>query len=344
VSNTTGINLEDTQKLVLTAVTNTQTILNNINNKLVNGTDIGDVTINNAGGGSAVNIQDGGNSITVDGTVNTVLEGLADIGNSSTTPLAAGATFTGVAIDIRDYSAINVAAFSNVSSASGGLRMEFSPDGINWDHVHTFNVTGNIGVSYAQAAELRYFRIVYINGATAQASFRLTTILKATTVSPSRYTVEQPLIGNQMADVVKSVIFGKSSAGGGTYVDVKVDPSGSLETNVKQTTHDDLNANANIQVGDTDVSSSNPVPVSLTSQIRTHNTIVATTGPTAINSVPSGSLRGSVINVGNAPGIWNGISLPAGISLPWDSVGNRDTYGAIPYNATGTTFIIEYTT
>lgn len=33
------------------------------------GTDIGDVTINNGSGGSAVNIQDGGNSITVDGTV-----------------------------------------------------------------------------------------------------------------------------------------------------------------------------------------------------------------------------------------------------------------------------------
>lgn len=33
------------------------------------GVDIGDVTINNASGGSAVNIQDGGNSITVDGTV-----------------------------------------------------------------------------------------------------------------------------------------------------------------------------------------------------------------------------------------------------------------------------------
>jgi hypothetical protein len=35
------------------------------------GVDIGDVTINNASGGSAVNIQDGGNSITVDGAVTT---------------------------------------------------------------------------------------------------------------------------------------------------------------------------------------------------------------------------------------------------------------------------------
>lgn len=33
------------------------------------GVDIGDVTINNAAGASAVNVQDGGNSLTVDGTV-----------------------------------------------------------------------------------------------------------------------------------------------------------------------------------------------------------------------------------------------------------------------------------
>lgn len=33
------------------------------------GVDIGDVTINNASGGSAVNVQDGGNSLTVDGTI-----------------------------------------------------------------------------------------------------------------------------------------------------------------------------------------------------------------------------------------------------------------------------------
>ena len=33
------------------------------------GVDIGDVTINNAAGAAAVNVQDGGNSLTVDGTV-----------------------------------------------------------------------------------------------------------------------------------------------------------------------------------------------------------------------------------------------------------------------------------
>lgn len=47
----------------------TQTTLAAINTKLVTGTDIGDVTINNSTGAAAVNIQDGGNTITVDGTV-----------------------------------------------------------------------------------------------------------------------------------------------------------------------------------------------------------------------------------------------------------------------------------
>ncbi len=43
--------------------------INNLNLKFINGNDIGDVTINNSSGPNAVNIQDGGNSITVDGTV-----------------------------------------------------------------------------------------------------------------------------------------------------------------------------------------------------------------------------------------------------------------------------------
>jgi hypothetical protein len=44
------------------------------------GVDIGDVTINNAAGASAVNIQDGGNTITVDGTVAATQSGTWNIG------------------------------------------------------------------------------------------------------------------------------------------------------------------------------------------------------------------------------------------------------------------------
>lgn len=84
----------------------------------------------------------------------------------------------------------------------------------------------------------------------------------------------------------------------------------------------------------------NAIDTKLTPTVRTHNTVSAT----GSGSVPAGSLRGSVLNVGSAAGTWNGISLPAGVAIPWDAVGPRDTYGAIAYDATGTTFIIEYTT
>lgn len=57
-------------------------VLDTINAKLVSGTDIGDVTINNASGASAVNIQDGGNTITVDGTV--AVTGVATAANQTT--------------------------------------------------------------------------------------------------------------------------------------------------------------------------------------------------------------------------------------------------------------------
>ena len=75
-------------------------------------------------------------------------------------------------------------------------------------------------------------------------------------------------------------------------------------------------------------------------QSRTHNVVTAT----GIGSVPANSLRGSVMNVGNTAGIWNGQSIPAGVTIPWGAVGMRDFYGIMNYDATGTTFVIEYTT
>lgn len=78
----------------------------------------------------------------------------------------------------------------------------------------------------------------------------------------------------------------------------------------------------------------------LAGAVRTPNNVITSGG----GSVPAGSLRGSVINTGNAAGTWNGISIPAGVSIPWGVCGENDTYGAIAYDATGTTFVIEYTT
>lgn len=78
----------------------------------------------------------------------------------------------------------------------------------------------------------------------------------------------------------------------------------------------------------------------LTGVVLSHVTVRAT----GAGSVPAGAIRGSMLNVGSASGSWNGITVEAGVSIPFGNGGEDDEYGAIPYDATGTTFIIEYTT
>lgn len=57
------------------------------------GVDIGDVTVNNAAGGAAVNIQDGGNTITIDGAVTAAVTGTVTA-NVQATPTAIAPSYT----------------------------------------------------------------------------------------------------------------------------------------------------------------------------------------------------------------------------------------------------------
>jgi len=81
------------------------------------------------------------------------------------------------------------------------------------------------------------------------------------------------------------------------------------------------------------------IDTKLAPQARTHITLSSS----AVGAVPLGSLCGSVLNAGNAAGVWNGIPIPAGVSIPWQPIGNRDVYGVIPFDGSGTTLIIEFT-
>jgi hypothetical protein len=102
----------------------TQTTLSAINAKLVTGTDIGDVTINNASGASAVNIQDGGNSITVDGAV-AISPTTDTLGSGSFT--ANGQTITG-----PTTSGFSSISFQITGTWSGVIAFEKTIDGSTW--------------------------------------------------------------------------------------------------------------------------------------------------------------------------------------------------------------------
>lgn len=68
-----------------------------------------------------------------------------------------------------------------------------------------------------------------------------------------------------------------------------------------------------------------------------HNILSTSTG-----TVPT-NVGGSVMNTGDANGTWNGIVLKPGISISWGSDGNN-VFDAVVFNATGTEFLIEYST
>ena len=81
--------------------------------KFADGSEIGDVTVDNGPGAAAVNIQDGGNVITVDGTV--------DIGNL---PATQDVNIVGQPIDIATPSPIDVQGTVAVSSFPPGAATE----------------------------------------------------------------------------------------------------------------------------------------------------------------------------------------------------------------------------
>ena len=190
-----------------------------------------------------------------------------DSNNSTTTPLSSGSSFVGTATDVSQYASISIQLYADQDSAVDGMKFQFSVDGVNWDESNDFNLDTAVSNTrrFQFPVTAQFFRVNYENGATGQTAFRVQTILHTSDILTSIHRVDGGLTLDRSVQVVKSVISGETTAGGGSFVNVKVSPSGALETNASQTTHDDLNANANIQVGDVDVSGANPVPISAAS-------------------------------------------------------------------------------
>jgi hypothetical protein len=176
--------------------------------------------------------QDTGNTSlsNIDGKLQ--VNGVADLNNTTTTLLGISGNFTGVWTDITKYNSIVVGLKSDVASATDGLRFEYSHDGISVDHAHVYTYSAADGIDYHFGAGFKYIRVNYTNGAVAQTVFNITTTLKSSAMFPSSYRIAQTLTDQFSALITKGVIVGKSSAGGGTFVDVKVNPSGALTTEV----------------------------------------------------------------------------------------------------------------
>lgn len=99
--------------------------------------------------------------------------GIASIGNTSTAPLGASATFTGAA-ELNPIADVMLSCFSDTD---GTLFFDFSVDGTNWRTFPTsgYEVKASIHEFHTAVKGPRYFRTRFVNSATPQTTFQLFT-------------------------------------------------------------------------------------------------------------------------------------------------------------------------
>jgi hypothetical protein len=105
--------------------------------------------------------------------------GRVSAGNSTSTPLTNDATYTGTWEDATQAAVVVVTIKSDQASATSGVKVQFSSDCSNLDYVSTASFTDTTnGQTVAVATASKCVRVVYVNGATPQATFRLQTIFR----------------------------------------------------------------------------------------------------------------------------------------------------------------------
>ncbi len=200
---------------------------------IISGGSIGNTAfgVNNAGGVEAVNIQDGGNSITIDNTdittiANNTIRGVQSIIgiNSTITPLNSGVTFTGTT-EQNQYPDLLVVCKTD---QSGILYFDFSVDGLNWETFPNtgFNVTAGIQEIHKAVKGGRSFRVRMTNNSGSNQTY-----LRLYTYYGNFDQLNAPLTNTPSSDAdsitTKSVIIGQTDSGNFKFVGV--DENGNLK-------------------------------------------------------------------------------------------------------------------
>lgn len=239
------------------------------------------VEVNNGIGAAAVNIQDGGNSITVDGTVAATQSGAwttdrtwnLSSGSDSVASVQSGVWSTGRTWTLASGTDSIAAVQSGTWTTGRTWTLASGTDSIAAVQSGTWNINNISGtVSLPTGAATAALQTqpgvdigdVTINNTSGAGAVNIqdggNTITVDGTVAVTQST--SPWVVSATDLDIRDL----------TYVTDSV--------TVRQATHDNLNLNANIQVADTDVGYSNPVPVS---QVATTATVTSVSG--SISSV-----------------------------------------------------------
>lgn len=199
-------------------------------------------------GTTMATIQNGDDShsqrVVVDGVLSSsdplqatlIQNGVVSSLNTTTTPLAADAVFTGQAEDVMDYVVIMVSCAADASSATDGLELQFSHDGSTWftTDEYTYN-NGLTCKTWANQTVGPYFRIKYTNGGSDQTEFYLCVQYKKFSGVNSAHRVADNVSGQDDAALTKTILMAEQS--GGTpdvYTNINATAAGNLKASIEE--------------------------------------------------------------------------------------------------------------
>lgn len=152
--------------------------------------------------------------------------------NTTSANLGSGATFTGPWEDVSGYATISVLVKSDVASATDGLKLELSADGITVHNDDVYTIPANSGKVFSVPAFGKFFRVRYVNSGTAQTSFTLQTKYFVDYPKPSSHRIDNAIISQDDAELVKAVITGQRPDGSFTNIDTTT--AGNLKVSIQE--------------------------------------------------------------------------------------------------------------
>jgi hypothetical protein len=153
--------------------------------------------------------------------------------NTTSTPLTGGATFTGEWQDHLNYQEINVSIVADKDSATNGLVFQWSEDAsiIGDTDVYSY-YTANGGTNYTPNPAFRYFRIVYTNGAQAQTTFSLMSILRRGMTGGSFHRIDSTLKDD--SDARLNITVPKLKTAANTYISQTATSAGNAKVSIEE--------------------------------------------------------------------------------------------------------------
>ena len=146
--------------------------------------------------------------------------------NSTTAVLGSNATYTGTWESCEHFGEIGVMIIASHASATDGLKIEQSSDGVNVDSDDKFTLQAAAGKQFSVRAQGKFFRVTLTNGATVQTYLRLQTKLHTVRGKPSSHRIQDSIVTEDDAELVKAIIAARKPDG--TFTNMTVDDQGAI--------------------------------------------------------------------------------------------------------------------